>query len=379
LVVSPTSLSIGFAMTLEGARGETAAQLAQVLGFGEDTSALQVAAQTQLDRWNDPDRTGYDLRIANRLFVRDGTPLEPRFVAITRDRYGAPIEALRFSPLDATRRYINRWVAEQTEGHVGELLPPNTLTPLSRMVLANAVYFLGTWRHPFPRAGTYDGRFHFGGGQVARVPTMRVVERFGFARAAGVELLEMPYVGGDLSMVVVLPNERHGLPALEETLSAHRLEEWLAALEPQRVDVSLPRFRVEMAEPVALKPVLTAMGMPLAFTDDADFTGMSDPPNPAERLHIENAYHSASIGVDESGTEATAGTAVIMSARGIGPERAPERFTADRPFLFLLRDLQTGSLLFLGRLADPRSELRPPGSPPSPAVPAAPTDSTPRR
>lgn len=168
-------------------------------------------------------------------------------------------------------------------------------------------------------------------------------------------LLELPYVGDELSMVIVLPSERDGLAAVEDGLTADRLEGWIAALAVRQVNVFLPRFRVDPPESVRLKDTLTAMGMPLAFTPAADFTAMSDPSDADERLYIDNVYHRAFVEVNEEGTEAAAATAVVMRARGGGggpPD--PPTFRADHPFLFLLRDRRSGAILFMGRVADPR-------------------------
>ncbi|MEQ8455036.1 MAG: serpin family protein [Sandaracinaceae bacterium] len=353
LVVSPGSIDIAFAMTFAGARGETAAQMARVFHFGQDGDALHAAAQAQLARWNDPDRDTYELRVANRIFAKQGMDIQPDFAAITRERYGAPMELISFSPPEAARAHINRWVAEQTRERIDELLPSGALDATTRMVLTNAVYFLGNWKTQFPEDATREEPFYVNGeGVPAR--TMHLTHSFGFAHRDGAQLLEMPYVGDALSMVIVLPDAQDGLPALEEGLTAEQLAQWTSDLEEQPVTVSLPRFRLEMDEPLELKETLRAMGMPLPFQADADFSGMSAPSDPDERLSIDEAYHMAFIEVTEAGTEAAAATAVVMG-RGAGPAAAPPtRFTADHPFLFLIRDTQTGSILFMGRVNDPR-------------------------
>ncbi|HJL17077.1 MAG TPA: serpin family protein [Sandaracinaceae bacterium LLY-WYZ-13_1] len=353
LVISPASLSIGLAMTWGGARGETAHQMAETLHLGEDPGGLHRAAHAQLARWQDP--RGYELHVANRLFAQQGTPLEDGFVTLTRERYGAPIERLDFGQREATRARINAWVDERTRGRIDELLPSGSIDALTRLVLTNAVYFLGEWRTRFDADDTRDAPFHADGGGAHPVPTMHVTERFRHARADGVQVLEMPYAGEALAMAVILPDARDGLGALEEGLSVERLDGWLEALRERQVEVALPRFRIEMDAPLQLKPVLREMGMPLAFTPQADFRAMSAPESPDEDLFIDDVYHRAFLEVNEEGTEAAAATAVVMRARGGPPTHdATPRFVADHPFLFVLRDLETGAILFMGRVTDPR-------------------------
>ncbi|MEC7519781.1 MAG: serpin family protein [Myxococcota bacterium] len=356
LVMSPGSIDIAFAMTWAGARGETAEQMSRVFHFGGDADALHAAAQAQLARWNDQDRDTYELRVANRLFAKAGMDLQPDFVTLTRDRYQAPVELLSFTPPDAARVHINEWVAGQTNDRIDELLPEGSIDELSRLVLTNAVYFLGNWATQFDEDQTRDEPFHVDGGDGVAVPMMHMTHTLGYAERDGVALLEMPYAGGDLAMVVVLPEARDGLGAVEEGLTAAQLEAWTTGLPEQQVQVTLPRFRIEMDAPIAMKPTLIEMGMPLPFTPAADFSAMSNPASADDQLYIDDAYHRAFIDVNESGTEAAAATAVVMRVRGAAaapPE--PPRFTADHPFLFLIRDTQTGSILFMGRVNDPRT------------------------
>jgi len=362
-VFSPASISLALGMTWAGARGETGEQMARVLHFGEQ-EAVHAAAAALLARWNDPGREQYELRVVNRLFGEQRYTFEQDFLALTRRRYGAPLEALDFSGApDPSRQHINAWVAGQTADRIRDLLPPRSVDSDTRLVLTNAVYFLGKWVSPFEPNLTRDADFHVAPGRTVQVPTMHRTAPFAYGEAPGLTLLEMPYRGEDLAMVFLLPNERDGLDALERGLSAEALSGWLAALSsdpapgslsPTRVAVSLPKFEIDPASSTALKQTLVEMGMPVAFDRGAaDFTGMANPPDPRERLHISQVFHKAFVRVDEEGTEAAAATAVVMG-RGAGPPPAqPKVFQADHPFLFLIRDLRSGMILFLGRVSDP--------------------------
>jgi len=353
LVVSPASISMALAMTWAGARSETAAEMARVLHFEGDPEAIHRAAAHQLASWNDMNRTAYSLRVANRLFGEHRYTFEQEFLSLTRDRYGAELEPADFrGQPDPSRQRINTWVAERTEQRIRDLLPPNSIVPATRLVLANAVYFLGTWTHQFQPSRTADLPFHVDGGRPVPVPTMRQTEDFGFAEVPDATLLELPYRGDELSMVIILPTAVNGLPALEQSLSVERLEG--GALPRTNVSVSLPRFTIDPAQPLPLGQVLQAMGMPLAFdAERADFTGIATPPDPAQRLLISDVFHKAFVSVDEEGTEAAAATAVVMM-EGAGRPAEPRSFVADHPFLFLIRDTRSRAILFLGRVVSPQ-------------------------
>jgi serpin B len=353
--VSPASLSLALAMAWGGARGDTAAQMARALRFPDDPSALHRAARAQLAKWNAP-HDDYSLRVANRLFAKNGLPLEDAFVALTRDAYSAPIESLSFADLEAARARINAWVAEQTVDRIPEILPAGALDSDSRLVLTNAIHFRGTWQTGFMEGMTRPAPFHLDGGETVRVPMMgQAPSRYAYTADETAQVIELPYRGGDLAMIVILPRERGGLAALESALTVERLEGWIAALSRREIALSIPRFRIDPAGPIALKPTLQALGMQLPFEPAADFTGMSSPPSPQEMLYIDEVYHRAFVEVDENGTEAAAASAVVMTARGAGmPGGGPTVFRADHPFLFLIRDSRSGAYLFMGRVADPR-------------------------
>ena len=356
LAASPASAWMALAMTHAGARGATEAEMTSVLHLPTDAGPVRAAAGNLLAAWNDPARTAYTLRVVNRLFGEKTFRFEPPFLGVTRDVFRAPFEPVDFrGAAEGARLHINGWVAQQTEDRIRDLLPPSSLDASTRLVLTNAVYFLAKWLAPFGREATADRPFTPSNGAAVTVPTMHQTASFPFAQPDGLQILEMPYQGNELAMDFVLPRDRAGLPALEAGLTAATLDEWIGALAPTRVRVALPKFTIDPPASLSLAGVLREMGMPTAFDpDSADFTGMAVPADPRRRLYIAAVFHKAFVKVDEQGTEAAAATAVVM-ARGTGmPPEPPPEFKADHPFLFFLRDLRSGAILFAGRVEDPR-------------------------
>lgn len=350
LFFSPSSLSTALAMTYGGARGETASQMAGSLHFTLPGDRLHAAFAALNDVWNSPEEAaGYRLRVANRLWGQSGLEFRQEFLALTRERYGAELARVDFAgDTERARLMINRWVDEQTEGKILDLVPAGALDALARLVLTNAVYFKGDWARPFDRGATADTPFFLGAGAQVDVPLMSRQDDLRYWAGDGLKALEMPYGPGDLSMVVLLPDEVDGLPALEGKLSAENLARWLSALRRRKVVVHLPRFR--MTSQFLLNAPLEALGIRAAFSRaEADFSGM------AERggLSLGAVLHKAFVDVNEEGTEAAAATAVVMRATLARMPEPPATFRADHPFLFLIRDNRTDSLLFLGRLVDP--------------------------
>ncbi len=341
--VSPTSLAVAFSMTAAGAVGDTLADMRKVLHLTAPDASVHAATGQLVAAWNAPGRP-YTLRVANRLFGEATLPFAAPFLAQMRDDYGAPLEPVDFiGAADAARVRINGWVAGATEDKIKDLLPVGTLTPDSRLVLTNAIYFKGQWAARFDPARTSNASFHTNDA-VVQVPTMRQTGRFGFAQEPDATVLSLPYVGDSLAMTVVLPNDR-SLAALEAELSPATLARWTAALHTTEVAVALPRFCIA-TDSVSLKGALTQLGMGRAFSSDADFSAMTGDDN----LFIADALHKVFVEVNEEGTEAAAATAVVMARESA---RMTPAFTADRPFLFFVRDVRSGEILFMGRVANP--------------------------
>jgi serpin B len=355
LVISPASLTTALTMTWGGAAGETAAQMGKVL-HQEGTADETMATSGQLARvLQDPARQ-IVFRIANQLFVERSYPLVPAYLARMRTDFGAAAEPVDFKGApERSRSRINHWVEERTAHRIQDLVPPGGVTAETRLALVNAIYFLGDWAVPFERAGTLPAPFHVTPAETREVPTMNRLGGFRVARKDGVTVVELPYKGGGMSMLLLVPGELAGLAGVESTLDAGRLENLCAGLKGERVWISLPSFEVRPPKSLSLAGDLAALGMPLAFDREAaDFTGIADPRNPAQRLVITSVYHKGFVKVDEKGTEAAAATAVIARETGARPDDTPPaRIQADRPFLFLIRDDASGLVLFLGRVTDP--------------------------
>ncbi len=351
LFFSPQSISTALAMTYAGARGDTAAEMARTLRFSLPQDRLP-AAYAALLRALDPGATpGYRLSTANRLWAQRGEPFRDEFLAVTRRDYGAEVGLVDFKvEPEAARGEINAWVAKQTEDKIRDLMPAGSITTLTRLVLANAIYFRGDWAQQFAKSATSEQPFHVAADRTVPVPLMFAKIRAGFAARPDAKLTvaALPYKGDGLTMLVLLPDAVDGLAALEAALTAENVARWTADLPRQEVLVYLPRFSVESS--FGLVPTLSAMGMALPFSEDADFSGM----NGRRDLSISAVVHKARVDVDEQGTEAAAATGVAVGIRAALPVEPPT-FRADRPFVFLLRHEATGAILFVGRVVNPKA------------------------
>ncbi len=349
--VSPYSVHAAFAMAREGARATTREQLDAALHLRGDVTAGMRAFSGRIDAIG---RSGVTLRTANRVFLQEGLTVEPTFRGALDRGFGAPFELAPFmtSP-EAARARINGWVAGQTNDRIRDLLPPGSVDSDTKLVLTNAMYFLGTWQRAFDPRATAEHPFSIDGGASQRVPMMHTSDRLRYGEVEGARLVELPYTGREIAMVVVVPDARDGLASLLASLDAARLDALFAALRPRpTVEVGLPRFRIQGGS-VPLSGAMRLLGVEQAFDPDhADFRGIAslDPP-----LYVSEAYHQAFVEVNEQGTEAAAATAVVMATRGIAaPEPEPVVIIADRPFLFFLRDMTSGAVLFVGHVVDPR-------------------------
>jgi serpin B len=345
LFFSPYSISTALAMTYAGARGDTESQMAQALHFelGQDVLHPAFAA---LEAHFAQIQTKGDIAmyVANSLWPQIDYTFLPAFLELCQRFYGVKVTHVNYKgDPQGARQQINAWVEEKTRDKIKELLKPRHVTPLTTLALVNAIYFKGNWASQFDPEDTDDGPFYRLAGDVVKAPMMRQTARFGYHETDGLQVLELPYVGGDLSMIVLLPQKRDGLPALEAALNLDNLALWTQRLHPTKVQVMLPRFK--LSGEFDLRKTLQAMGMVDAF-DAADFSGMTG----QRGLVISEVVHKAFVDVNEEGTEAAAATAVLM-ARSIPPPTP--LFRADHPFLFLLRENSTGSVLFMGRVMDP--------------------------
>jgi serpin B len=354
--ISPFSISCALAMTYSGARNETARQVAKALHFTLSPGELHPAFHKLIDELNSEGAPqagakppgSFQLSTANALWTQTGTPVLPEFQKLIESNYGGALFPIDFrqSPAAACQ-YINHWVEEQTRGKIKDLLKPQSVDARTVLILTNAIYFKALWVSPFAAYQTKPDDFQVSVSEKVRVDMMHQTGSFKYAEDDQAQLLELPYQGAKLSMVVVLPRSKDGLPQLEKALSLEKLEGSLQALKPRRVEIGLPRFK--LTAECELKAPLSALGMPIAFhAGEADFSGMS----PSREVAISAVVHKAFVEVDETGTEAAAATGVVM-ARTAFIAAQPTVFRADHPFLFLIRDGRNGSILFLGRLARP--------------------------
>jgi serpin B len=349
LFFSPGSLSTALAMTYAGARGQTAEQMAQVLHFRLPQENLHAAFGDLRRYWDANDEgSGYRLSVANRLWGQEGFHFLPAFLAVTREHYGAELAQVDFARrTEPARRRINAWVEEQTQGKIQDLIPPGVFDSMTRLVLTNAIHFKGVWTKPFPKAVTRQAPFHVSAGQQTDVPLMYRQDDLRYWSGDGLKALELPYGKGDLAMLVLLPDEIEGLSALEAKLTADNLSRWQSGLRKQEVRAHLPRFK--LTSQFQLADVLKAMGMSRVFTPgEADLSGMAS----ESELYVSAVIHKAFVDVNEEGTEAAAATGVV--AKIAAAIDGPATFRADHPFVFLIRESRTGSIVFLGRLVNPR-------------------------
>lgn len=359
LFVSPYSISQALAMTYAGAEGDTATQMADVLHFTLGQDGLPVAFQTlngdlvtRGTAGADPDR-GYpprSLQIANGLWGEQTFPFSATFSDELAEYYGAGLQPADFqNNPEGVRDEINGWVEQHTEDKIQDIVPEGAITSDSRLVLANAIYFYGGWLDTFDADNTADADFNLLDGTTVSVPFMNQQEFFGYGAGDGYQLIELPYAGSGFAFSVILPDEGK-FGEVEENLNSGSLATAMAELGSRELILAMPKFEFEFS--ASLADALQALGMTDAFDANlADFSGMLDATAPAS-LSIGDVLHKAFIAVDEQGTEAAAATTVLM-AGSAAPEDEPLEVTIDRPFIFLIRDAQTGAILFMGRVMDP--------------------------
>jgi len=350
IVVSPLSVSMALALVYSGARDETGEEMRRVMGFPLEPTRQHLAYAILRQQMSEGSANpGFELNVANALWGRAGFDFAPEYEAIVKDHFGAEFHFIDFGDSAAASNAINSWVRTNTKGKIREITQPASIDPGSRLIVTNAVFLRGQWLASFNPDLTDDVRFYRSESDSVKVPMMRQTSTYPYADSETWQAVELPYAGKSASMVFLLPRQRDGLAALERDLSAEGLEKILGELKDAKVDVQVPRFRMEGE--YRLKEPLSAMGMPAVFSPGAaNLLGMTTVP-PSLPLAIGSVAHRAVIEVDEKGTVAAAATAIIIK-RGPKTPSHP-MFRADHPFLFLVRDLRTGSILFMGRLIDP--------------------------
>jgi len=351
LFYSPHSISVALAMTYAGARGDTAEEMAATLHFMLEQDRLHPAFNwldaelaSRGEGAQGKDGEGFRLNIVNAIWGQKDYEFLTEFLDVLAENYDAGLRILDFiNQTEESRLAINDWVSDQTAGRIKDLIPEGVITVATCLVLTNAIYFNAAWEYPFNENMTADGPFYLLDGGRVIVPMMEQTEAFGYTDGEGYQAVELPYDGKELSMVILLP-EAGNFEAFEEGLQAQQVCDIIIGLQPSGVTLTMPRF--EFDSEFSLKNTLEDMGMPAAFSGAADFSGMTG----TRDLYIREVLHKAFVSVDEAGTEAAAATAVVME------EEAPEplvEVTVDRPFIFLIRDIETGAILFVGRVLNP--------------------------
>jgi len=352
LFYSPYSISQALAMTYVGAQGETEKQMADTLKFilAQDDlhqafNSLDLQLANRGEGAKGKDNEGFRLNIVNAIWGQKDYEFLSEFLDNLAENYGAGLRILDFiEETERSRITINNWISDQTEGRIEDLIPQGAIGVLTRLVLTNAIYFNAAWQYPFEKEATSDGIFHLLDGGEISVPMMEQTESFGYTEGDIYQTVELPYDGHELSMIVLLPKAGQ-FEVFENSMDYQMVKGILSELNKQEVNLTMPKFEFESE--FSLKKTLSDMGMPLAFSSTADFSGMTG----NRELTISEVIHKAFVSMDEAGTEAAAATAVIMELTAVPEE--PVAVTIDRPFIFLIHDIETGAILFIGRIVNP--------------------------
>jgi len=352
---SPHSISIALAMTYAGARGTTETEMASALHFSlpQDRlhpafDALDLALASRGTNAKSNAGVPFKLNVTSSLWGMPQMPFEQPFLDTLSQSYGAGIRLTNFSSdPEGSRKTINGWVSEETATRIPELLPAQSVSAQTRLVLVNAVYFNAAWAQPFEPSITKDGTFHGLNGDVP-ASFMAATNYLGHTRGEDFDAVALPYDGKELELVAIVPDAGK-LDAVEGRLDGAMLEQVAASLETKEVEVHLPKFSIKGSS-FSLRSTLRSLGMNSAFSQaDADLTGIL--PKTVDSLYVGDVIHDSFVSVDEKGTEAAAATAVLLAGGGIPTNTV--KLTLDRPFVFGIRDIATGAFVFLGRVAQP--------------------------
>ena len=358
LFFSPYSISSALAMTYTGARGNTAKEMDEVLKFPEskpyttpDSYREKIAAgygALQKELQADPKTSGYQLNIANALWGQKGFGFLPAFLDSSKKYFGSGLTELDFAQPEAARKTINTWIEEQTKEKIKDLIPSGGLDPMIRLVLTNAIYFKGDWASKFKTENTKPAKFNVTADKTVEVPMMYQKETFEYGESDTVQILQMPYKGNELAMMLILPKAGGTIESVDKQIASNPfLVIGAANRRKVEMEVYLPKFKL-VCGTLEMKGILSQMGMKEAFTDSADFSGMSG----KKDLCISKVMHKAFVEVNEEGTEAAAATAVGMRLTAM--PLAPPVFRADRPFIFIIKEnAKSQTILFMGRVCNP--------------------------
>ena len=346
---SPFSISTALAMVYAGARNETARQISQTMDF-PSIKSFHTEYNHLLKGLNEGTEGKIKLNVANGLWAQKDFKFLDSYFDIVKSNYSSELKNVDFTDgteREMTRKEINTWVEQKTNDKIIDLLSQGDLTSLTRLVLVNAIYFYGDWENPFSKVATKPDDFFLADKTRIKVPFMNQRENFKYYEDSKIKAIEIPYKDNKASMVIFLPNKKNGITEFEKSFDYKYYMEIITSLVPEEVRLSLPKFQTTFK--INLGTTLSQMGMPLAFSPTADFSGMTG----RRDLYISEVIHQAFINVDEKGTEAAAATAVIMKMTAIRNPTEPKIFNTDHPFVFLIKDNTTGSILFIGKMMNP--------------------------
>lgn len=346
---SPFSISSAIGMTYEGARGITAQEIADVFHFPSDIQKLRNEYKSIYENINSKNEY-YKLSVANSLWVQKDYKLSDDYIKNVKTYYDGQVTNLNFiEEVDKAVNTINSWVESKTANKIKNLLSKENVPPSTRLILTNAIYFKGEWLNKFREYTTKEKEFIAGDGSKYQTKMMRQVNYFDYAESDNIQLLKLPYIGDNLSMLVILP-KNNNLSSTEKSFNYKQLNGWILKLKSKKVDISMPKFKIETKESIAED--LKSMGMPTAFSNNADFSGITN----TKELSISDVIHQTFIENKEDGTEAAAATAMTMMSSSPPPQPEKEKiyiFNANHPFIFLIQQNKTGNILFMGRIAKP--------------------------
>ena len=345
LFFSPFSISSAFSMAFEGARGNTASEIQKVFGFISDNQERRASIAETLERLGNKDDL-YKLQIANALWIKENYPIKQEYLDTATTYYDSTVDAVDFVTDDGINK-INNWTNKKTQGKIQDILPPGSTDELTRMVITNAIYFQGKWGEPFEPGNISEESFWTDKDKSVTVPMMKIpAEMFRYHETKDLQALEMHYVGGDISMLILLPNDRDGLKSVEDSMNMQKLNSIRDMMTLQPLTVQIPKFEFETK--YDLTESLERLGMHDAFDENiADFKGMTD-----EQVFLDKALHKVFVNVNEEGTEVAAITALVVQAQS-GPPDPRHNFIANHPFMFVIQENETVEVLFIGRIANP--------------------------
>ena len=347
LFISPYSIFTALAMTYEGARGETADEMANVLSVEQDNESFHSYMKNLYEVLNTKNAE-YNISTANALWVKENFQLLEAYLTIIQEYYGGDATEVDYSnPVEAAA-IINQWVENQTNGLIKDLITADAISPLTALILTNAIYFKGIWETQFDPVNTTNRTFEVSAGTSIEAPTMNLVgteDVFYYTETDDLQILELPYTGDNISMIILLPKNNDLSPVIN-TIESDMFSEWIGSMVETNVDIYLPKFKVETS--YSLSDYLIELGMNISFTSSADFSGITG----GRDLFISKVIHKAFIDVNEEGTEAAAATAVIMELT-VNDGSSRIVFDCNHPFMYLIQHKQTGTILFMGSINDP--------------------------